>query len=911
MREKTTKFTTHSLAAGIAGFCVFLFVKSLDLSITDPSIALPGMATFDGLDVSKRINAYYKGIFIFAAVFLVARYAFQRWLWQLDNILVLRRICQLLPFSAISWGIFKLLEGYDWDIQPVSIGAIITILLLTLFAFQWNVRKRHEAWFWVLQAGFAVLWAGVISSFWLNDHHIIWPIGLAVLLVISSLIVLKRVNEVGYQVLARFWAVFPLVSLFAFEGALILNQRGIGQNTSLLMPFLLSAGAGLWLMTNRKRYESLSRISNQNFYIPLFTVSFFAICAYQPIFQDRMELFEMANPAHSVMRVFRFNEWPFFDFLSSHMLSEQVMQYLYSGLNGYTDDLSFNTYQFVFAPLSAIVYLYFMRQILHSSYWALVLVLAFPFISIILDVGYFWTLVTVFCVHRVLVDPGLKSSSLLVIWSVFLVFWRIDIAAATVPALVVWVLLYALKNRFGKKVLLNWVMPVVIIGALGLTVLWISSLLLEENPTTSIKKALSYFGASQAHAFTKIAPDYRTFKFTFHHILLPLLVVLIFLNVLFKWLKNDFKRKEAFLVSALLVLCLFYFFNAQRGLVRHSFMEGSDRYISSFAYLIIPLFVLFHFKPRNRAFVFVLSGMLFVFPVRYQTLNYLRPNFMAIKNRFTHHRAFDFSSTIKRAKIVADEEKKKSIDEITAFLDEILEEDETFIDFSNTPMLYFYTQRRVPSYFNQYLQNTVTPYLQIENIKKLRSESIRYCLFSHVPDNWWDNMDGVPNTIRHGQICRYLYEHYHPWKTVAGFQIWRKSDSNDLTTIDSSNLYPRNYQLKHYPAFYRYDSLENYEQTEWAMGANQGEYVTRSFKAEIGTSLEIMLNNTAPDQEVSVIYFKGKEPIGQYLFTCYKDFKRYKVPLWTQYNWHLMQADGLLIRSKADLSILHTRLFRE
>ena len=86
--------------------------------------------------------------------------------------------------------------------------------------------------------------------------------------------------------------------------------------------------------------------------------------------------------------------------------------------------------------------------------------------------------------------------------------------------------------------------------------------------------------------------------------------------------------------------------------------------------------------------------------------------------------------------------------ELKSFLDKNVPQPATFLDFSNTPMLYFYTQRNVPSYFNQYMQNTVDGYLQRENLKKLSATMFR----------WWF----IPMSRNRGLILRM------GWKILFG-----------------------------------------------------------------------------------------------------------------------------------------------
>lgn len=847
-------------------------------------------------------------------LFLSCRWSFSKLCPSIDRWLLGQRLVQLSIGLLILVVLMSLLKGYNWDIQVLAITSTLGLLAVSWFEKPswWGNSSMHQFKIWTINVAQTGLLVFVLTKYLFNTSDALWPIIGFGILSLLGLYVLQSKKPTIYAVASRMWALFPVLVILSFELALVLNQRGISGNFSVWFFLFGFSVLFLALIRSKDLFPKLPRLRLEQYQIPVFLVSLFTVCAYQVVVTDRLELFEMANPAHSVMRVFEFGELPFFDFLSSHMLSEQLLQYLYSLANGYQNDLSFNAYLFVFAPFSALIYFLFLKKILHSVQWAFILVLCYPFVSIILDFGYFWALITVFLVHKTFQKPSIRNGVWVIAWSVFLIFWRIDIAAASLPGLVILALLHLLKERFDKKAVLTWLIPAALIGLAGILAFGASVVLVEHSPFESIKQALDYFGAAQAHAFTKIATDYSSFKFIFHHMLLPLVVVLIFLHTLFKWWKSDFDKKQSFTVTAILVLALFYFFNAQRGLVRHSFMEGSDRYISSFAYLIIPLFLLLEFNPRKRVFVFLLSGTVFLIAARYQTLNYLIPNFTAVNALKLNETPYDFEERIERSAFKTNNQAQlKTINEISMSLSTQLKGDKTFLDFSNTPMLYFYSGKRVPSYFNQYLQNTVTPYLQEQNIALLEESNVPCCLFSHMPDTWWDNVDGVPNAIRHAELCRYIYENYHPKRVESGFQIWLKNEKNQNRLADSSVFYPKNYNLKYYPAFYRYQTTEQYEVTEWDESSTSTHLVAKIEKPDIGMSLQLVLEKGAPNQKVIIQYFKGNKALGQYVFTSYKEFTSYKIPLWAQYNWHLLGATHIQVTSPTPLSIQKSRLFQE
>ncbi|MFW6351615.1 MAG: hypothetical protein ACOC2E_04460, partial [Bacteroidota bacterium] len=67
---------------------------------------------------------------------------------------------------------------------------------------------------------------------------------------------------------------------------------------------------------------------------------------YDPFPFQTTETFELANPANSLLRIFEYNQIPFFDFLSSHNLSEQWYGVIHSLIFGFQPNLDFLVYRF-------------------------------------------------------------------------------------------------------------------------------------------------------------------------------------------------------------------------------------------------------------------------------------------------------------------------------------------------------------------------------------------------------------------------------------------------------------------------------------------------------------------------------------------------------------------------------------
>jgi len=142
---------------------------------------------------------------------------------------------------------------------------------------------------------------------------------------------------------------------------------------------------------------------------------------------------------------------------------------------------------------------------------------------------------------------------------------------------------------------------------------------------------------------------------------------------------------------------------------------------------------------------------------------------------------------------------KNTYSDLRLFLDQSIQQNQTFLDFSNTPMLYYYCQRRVPSYFCQNLQNTVDDYLQVEQIKRINTNDIPVVIYSNYPKSWWDNTDDVSNIMRQYLLAEHIHKMYKPFAVINKHSIWisKKDDlDNSRFQLDEELNIPQEYDYK-------------------------------------------------------------------------------------------------------------------
>jgi hypothetical protein len=208
----------------------------------------------------------------------------------------------------------------------------------------------------------------------------------------------------------------------------------------------------------------------------------------------------------------------------------------------------------------------------------------------------------------------------------------------------------------------------------------------------------------------------------------------------------------------------------------------------------------------------------------------------------------------------------------------------------NTPMLYYYSQKQVPSFFYQSPQNVHSISMQKEWVKELKTANIPIVLMRHVPESWWDKTDGVPNEIRHYPVFEYLYKHYCFYDVIYGYEIWKPCPepiSNNLI-FENRELY-RYFNLKNLPALISLPAVKLIQagppkNSIYAIPPNRPEWV------------KIEISNCNRDAQAEITLLHDGNPYGGYHFNINTKLrKEYSIRLSTLYSWWRMKPKEIRI----------------
>ncbi|NQX66697.1 hypothetical protein HQN90_11225 [Paenibacillus alba] len=606
------------------------------------------------------------------------------------------------------------------------------------------------------------------------------------------------------------------------ETFLILNQQGIFNISPLkiqaiLFILILSVSFVLFVLAYigkfNERKVCLKGIL-ENLYYPGFLIMF-AMILYQPAVKmgPPSELFESGNPGLAIDQLFRYGRIPILETFNAHAFSELLSPLVFSILNGY-QGWAGNLYSEVIDKIFYYLIAYFFLKRLFSKELAVILLLFFPvgiLTNFVLPNYYIISLISVFGILK-LIKAKYSFQGYLIFWFILsLTFmWRFDLGSAAIMSalgvIISCVVIYRNKFNISKFVF----------SGMLIFIFWFSLFLLiaflKHIPVIfRLKELFSVISSNQVWGYPTIG-DSGQIKYYLYYYLVPILNLAMFLFIIYK---NKFvnKVKQEVFVS-IIFMVLFSILNFPRGLVRHSLVENNTVMILGFLTFCLSYF-LYLFSKINKLekyllFSIVAIGISLIVASGSQKIN-KSDNSLIVQTMKSMPSSF-VNYKVEKTKIARYEESQEysvtTYSSLKKFFDETMAPDETFIDFSNSPYLYVYTQRRTPMYINQtpvFLSDEIS---QLSFLEEIKSSSIPYVIFADK--GGWTNLDGVPNNIRSYRVAEYIYKNYEPLVKMNGLGVWvlhtRKNElENKLnklnepfqvtTLFDSNRSWDKNYVI--------------------------------------------------------------------------------------------------------------------
>lgn len=719
-----------------------------------------GEATAKGVNVSARISNFYTLFFIGLSVFTTLFFILNKF-----NASFFKKVRYESEFSVLITLQILLSIFYVFNGEKSESDAVLHLSILYLFGLELVQFISKKEFKFLNGKVLKSLLLSTIGLYLITENIFITG---TILLVLLPLLRLEFIQK-KFQSISIVITALPFLLFLTVELTLILNQNGFYNwqywvSGAIVLLVLLSII--VLKKANKKSFNDLIF----KWQAPILVLGASIYLHYSPIVQFSADLFETANNLNPLMMSEVFHSTFFIDYISSHLLSDYVWMKLYALLNGYENDTSaLIYYSFSFFAYSLTIY-YFLKEFFNSHFGIILFMLFMPYVFFYFPYSYAFTLIPLIFLNRYFLTKRVPFLWWFGITSTLTLFWRLDIGIATIGAsIVIFIFLFLYEKNIRNQLFK-------ILSLLAICYGLIFAFYYSYN-SNFITEAIHYFGGAQAHGFSILTKE-NSNLFYLDYFILPGIIGLTTIYLLFNF--RLYAKENFFWI--VLFFAGFYFFNFQRGLVRHSFHSMNESYISSFSWVILAiLYVRFYQKKIYLGFFSILLVAGFLLSIhtiensnsllnskKSFSVNELPKIEGAKVNRVTEN--YDF---IKYTQPAVD------------FIKENLKNNETFFDFSNSPILYYHSEKRIPTIFCQSLQYIVDFYLQKECVNKLKKQKIPWVVHNQIIDAFGDNIDGVPNNIRYYYIASYLIDEYTPENYHGLFHFWRKKGikTND-TKVD-------------------------------------------------------------------------------------------------------------------------------
>lgn len=924
-------------------FLLLSFFNTPDFSLVYFDKIVFSEATLNQFNVDSRVSFFYN--LIFAASFLIPlSYLVFFKIFSFASLnLNQRNAISILSFLGL-FTIVSTVIGLNAKslTNLLLIACFVNIVLAfalksksNLFWFFQNKLNTEFVFAGSFQILFAIMFLFNSKAVIFNNIELIYVLSfiLLTIIVLSLKIILKLKDEKIHFLLLSLVAI-PFLAFISTEFLLFVKLNSdVFVRYKLVFSFLLLTTILLFalkLLIKRKLRINSNKIFTL-YFLPSLIFSLVFLFAYSPFVVQTSEIFELANPANSMMRVFKDKLIPFVDFMSSHMFNEQWFGLIYFSIFGYNASLDFLAWEFFNTFIFYLVAFFFIRKIIKDSAYAFLFVLTFSFLSSVFYVNIFISVFAFYAILKLQKSQSVANYLLLFATVLILIVWRLDTGSAALFTTVFSLPIFFIseKTKLNLKNLLK-------ASSLLLAILFIlfSLVFILRSPTyilENIRTAFHYISANQAHGFISLAHSYPH-QFFVYHIIFPFVGVLAVFFIVFnirKLSSNKSESHKSYVLKSSLFFFICYLANAQRGLVRHSFMEFTEGFLVSTFFLASALLLTYLFYCRStyrRFYVFYSSSFILFLFLKFFPLSgtEIRTE-KALQNPGIRNMDLAFDNSVFNGRTIKNIDfENQCFTDLKFFMDANLNPNQSFIDFSNTPMLYYYCQREIPGYFNQNLQNTVDDFLQLQLIKSFDKEKFPLVVYSNYPPNWFDKTDGVPNPMRYYLIADFIFTNYEPLSVISNKSIWKLKTAEIESINAETDSIINNFHIFHYKHsaillghFLNSNSNSNFETIKISktedLKTNRNLFIDINNNDVKDKSLFLMLEiSTDNENEESFIHLRSEDKyLGHFVFNLKKGIHKYAVRLSNNYLWHVYNTDQIIIDKNEGTEITEYQLIKD
>ena len=904
---------------------------------------LIGQALVNGVDIGKRLDnmkifsfLYLPLIFILIYILLYKIFS-KTESFDSDSFRFLRKVC-FACFPALLIGLIT--QNSDSFLNWfLLIPQCIVIFVLLYIRFGQKLIEIEE-FKWVIFASLSML-AVFMSSYWrmvykenrfkYNEFMLILIFTIFVILLFVLSVFFSRRGLMkplcdGFIPMA----ISPILFCVYFEIANILNQHGItiknrNKICHIILLFCVLICISSYYFSKIFKTNAKSNIINSHILFPILVLAI-SVLSIQPLVQITVgtELFESANAAGDVIGLLKYGEIPIIENLNVHMFGYDIGNILYGFLNQDYIGSIFYGYQ-LFIPFLYLAIYYLLVEISDKEN-AILIVLFFPLSGMFgfeyYGIGIFAILAAINMYKR----RNIFAITLFCISCAMLCLYRFDLGYMFSTAAIIVLTITFIYEKQWKSTIKLWICGITT-GVCALAALYIVCIIRRIPFILRLKEFLDIMSSGDKWAYYTIGENPNNYWFYLSYLIIPTLMLITTTLLLFNKKRIKMRNQEYLII---LILACAFLFNYQRSIVRHNLVETNWKVIFATAPLgiVIALYYLRGKKDYTLSFYLCLI-LIMQYMCGYTLLEGNLLLLSGIDRQSDLSISSSYESKINR--VIFEDELYEIYLPLKEFFEIVLNDEETYLDYTFDTTLYALTERKKPVYTNQSPSQLNSEFSQMMFVAEIETSKCPLALVRSYDYGW----DGVPLNINQYIVAEYLNMNYKPFYQVGRYQVWvlideyqnRKSKLNEyyMSNEIDNELYVFNeidYYYEQIPRVYNigevaylwgtYDiknqqeifiSIQNIELNE-----NINIYPSSIEKSD-GNYIEIVVNSEN-DGISSLITTENGQELLRFNFNIHKGQNRYKIRISGDPLWYSGLIDGITIASDEYMEVKTLNILR-
>lgn len=787
-----------SLTLSIIGFILRFLMENNALELTNFKDRAIGIAVISGVDTALRTKLYVEfilgAIILFCVFFILFQYTSKKHLRFLPiafekqmifyvslfaiasivlyvtsrQILFLNNL-MLLYFLLILVSFFIIIEAISYRLNLKGVSKMIsnnTIIILSLIfpfvayiiglvLFNKSLSFANDIYHYLL---LSFLWFLFLAAYYL--------LNLVCKRIMDPNFALSNLITLSFLPILLIPISIPLSNelQFTLSGVVHVSPRSL---STLIAFFLLLSSLILSIILSKKPNFALRSLDVLEYvYFPIIVASVVLFRYYQHSLEiSAYDMFHHGELLISNQQLFSFGSLPYIGIYPTHGLSEMYYQVLYSVVNGYrpVEPLLWGW----ITPIIGALLVYFVLKNIADPVFSLFTILFIP-ISDNMG-GYYYTLsmLMALCLIWAYRRMTFFRSAVLWIMLVFLFLWRLDFGLAATAGVIFILAIIHIKNLYLNKFNLaevrNLSLSLIMVAILSF-ITFTSIIIVNTESISEILLQNIQFAAYQnlVASYVDIITSYSNLA-VLQYAILPCISLIYIIYFLVKFLiKNGTPPENQIL---LVFLAIFSLILSVRSVQRHSLIEGYVPYLFIFLLICLPFYLRLTKNLSRILFLGIFLAYLLAFPSYTIMLNNQNGDF------FEYHDWQDKESRVF--------DNKAQYQDIVSFINGYLGQNQTFFDFTNSPIIYVFTNKKHIPYIIPNLYQT-SESIQTITLDKLEDyhDKGNLPLVIFKQNNYWDYVDSVPNEIRSYKIVEFIYTFYRPLGLIDNYQIWVEKNSS-------------------------------------------------------------------------------------------------------------------------------------